>query len=420
MESERLKMKDFIKKCPVFLILAASGLLFSLIGIVGRFSIYKEYEFHVTGRPYLTLMMEGISKGTMPWEAAEAIGMGADEFPGGWFYGWGNRGQMIGMPSEGEAAEAFPGGNEGDGSMSALGNGESDLNGQDDKGNPGEGEEGAAGNPEEAREEGAPGNPEEARGEGAPGKPVEEGKEGAAGNPEEAREEGTPGNSVEEGERKDSNGQGATETKTAGDSRTYTFQTVTEDYFNDAAFIGDSRTVGLFEYGGIEERADFYAKISLTIYDVFTTPVAKDEETGKKITVEEALMQKSYGKVYLMLGINELGTGTTDTFMEEYEKVVARIRELQPDAIIYVQGIMKVTGAKDAEDEIFNNTNIEDKNRAIAELADNRDIFYIDVNEVVCDAEGSLNAEYTVDEVHLKAKYYEIWKQFLLEHGIVK
>ena len=120
MESERLKMKDFIKKCPVFLILAASGLLFSLIGIVGRVSIYKEYEFHVAGRPYLTLMMERISKGTMPWEAAEAIGTGANEFPGGLFYEWGNRGQMIGMPFGGEAAEALPQGGEGDGSVSAL------------------------------------------------------------------------------------------------------------------------------------------------------------------------------------------------------------------------------------------------------------------------------------------------------------
>ena len=63
-------------------------------------------------------------------------------------------------------------------------------------------------------------------------------------------------------------------------------------------------------------------------------------------------------------------------------------------------------------------SNIEEKNAAIAELADNQTIFYIDVNEAVCDAEGNLNAEYTIDEVHLKAKYYEIWKQFLLEHGI--
>lgn len=81
---------------------------------------------------------------------------------------------------------------------------------------------------------------------------------------------------------------------------------------------------------------------------------------------------------------------------------------------------MRVTGEKDESDPIFNNTNINDKNEAIAALADNRNIFYIDVNEVVCDENGNLVHEYTIDEIHLKAKYYEIWKQFLLEHGIVK
>lgn len=377
-------MKDFIKKCPVFLMLAASGLLFSLIGIIGRYSVYKEYEFHVAERPYLALMMEGISKGTMPWEVTEAIGMGADQFPGGLLYEWrnGNGGQMIGIPSEGEAEEAL---SESDGSVSALEN------------------------------EGVPEGVNGSDIQGAAGDSVDLGRQEGTGNSSEAGRQSAVGNSGEPGKQEPAADSGAPK-----EDRTYSFQTVTEDYFNDAVFIGDSRTVGLFEYGGIEERADFYAKISLTIYDVFTTPVAKDEETGKKITVEEALMKKKYGKVYLMLGINELGTGTTDTFMEEYEKVVDRIRELQPDAVIYVQGIMKVTGTKDAEDEIFNNTNIEDKNRAIAGLADNRDIFYIDVNEVVCDGEGNLNGEYTIDEVHLKAKYYDIWKQFLLEHGIVK
>ena len=68
----------------------------------------------------------------------------------------------------------------------------------------------------------------------------------------------------------------------------------------------------------------------------------------------------------------------------------------------------------------FNNKNINDKNAEIAKLADNNTVFYIDVNEAVCDAKGNLNEEYTIDEVHLKAKYYGIWKQFLLEHGIVR
>ena len=134
--------------------------------------------------------------------------------------------------------------------------------------------------------------------------------------------------------------------------------------------------------------------------------------------MNEVLQQKKYGKIYIMLGMNELGYGDTEYFREHYEAVLAQIREWQPEAVIFVEGIMKVTGNKDSEDPIFNNKNIEEKNAAIAELADNRNIFYIDVNEAVCDGEGNLNAEYTIDEVHLKAKYYEIWKQFLMEHGI--
>lgn len=197
------------------------------------------------------------------------------------------------------------------------------------------------------------------------------------------------------------------------------FVTVTEDYFNDAVFIGDSRTVGLFEYGGLKERAVFLAKVSLTIYDFDKAAFIRDEASGQYITVEQALQQRAYGKVYLMVGINELGTGTTDTFLEAYRTVVERIRELQPDAVIFVEGIMRVTGDKNQEDPLFNNTNINEKNAAISGLADQEHIFYIDVNEAVCDEEGNLNAEYTSDDVHLKAKYYEIWKAFLLEHGII-
>ena len=43
---------------------------------------------------------------------------------------------------------------------------------------------------------------------------------------------------------------------------------VPDDYFTDALFIGDSRTVGLSEYcEQLVDVAEFYAKISLSIYD---------------------------------------------------------------------------------------------------------------------------------------------------------
>ena len=37
----------------------------------------------------------------------------------------------------------------------------------------------------------------------------------------------------------------------------------------DTLFIGDSRTVGLYEYGGLEQTADFCATTGLTVYKLF-------------------------------------------------------------------------------------------------------------------------------------------------------
>ena len=58
-------------------------------------------------------------------------------------------------------------------------------------------------------------------------------------------------------------------------------------------------------------------------------------------------------------------------------------------------------------------------NERIAELADNRSIFYIDMNEVVCDKEGNLDDSLTFDDIHLFGSKYGIWVEFLQEHGII-
>ena len=54
----------------------------------------------------------------------------------------------------------------------------------------------------------------------------------------------------------------------------------------------------------------------------------------------------------------------------------------------------------------------------MATLADNEQIFYVDVNEVVCDEEGNLKADYTFDQIHLLGVYNDLWKQFLMAHGV--
>lgn len=193
------------------------------------------------------------------------------------------------------------------------------------------------------------------------------------------------------------------------------FVDVDESYFDDAVFIGDSRTVGLHDYGGLD-KADYFATVGLNVYDMWEEKF--DGPNGEKILLEEALAAKQYGKVYFQIGINEMGRGTVDSFMEAYSASVQRFRELQPNAVIYVQAIMHVTKEKSDTDPIFNNPGLVERNDRIAALADNRTIFYIDMNEAVCDEEGNLNPDLTFDNLHLYGSKYNLWVDFLKTKGI--
>ncbi|MDE7184722.1 MAG: hypothetical protein K2O40_09680, partial [Lachnospiraceae bacterium] len=100
------------------------------------------------------------------------------------------------------------------------------------------------------------------------------------------------------------------------------------------------------------------------------------------------------------------------------KEVVNDIRKLQPEALIFIQGNLLVTQEKSDESDTITNENIAARNKLIATLANQKDIFYIDINESSLCKEGALVSDYTWDQVHIKAQYYPIWKEFLLRHAI--
>ena len=132
------------------------------------------------------------------------------------------------------------------------------------------------------------------------------------------------------------------------------FHRVEMDYLSDALFIGDSRTSTLYEYAGWTD-VDFFVKNGLTIWDVW-------ERTMDGRTLTDVLSAKQYGKIYIMLGINELGNETAEGYRKQYEGVLAKLEELQPGAVIFVQSIMHVTAAKDAEGTYINNGEVNARN----------------------------------------------------------
>lgn len=199
----------------------------------------------------------------------------------------------------------------------------------------------------------------------------------------------------------------------------YSYQKVDKSYFDDAVFIGDSRTVGMQDYSGLDNAA-FFAKTGLNVYELLEDKFITDPSTGRQASVAHMMKNYTYGKIYLMIGINELGTGNTGTFQKAYDRVIRKFRKWQPDAVIYIQGIIPVSKAKAKDDPIFNNININDKNVAIAQLADGRNVFYLDVSSKLTDKNGCLKADYTFDEVHMYAQYYELWTNYLMKHAVVR
>lgn len=382
-------MKNFLKNCPLLAGILLGTVLLTIVALCGFHNIYATQEYDPLKQPLLAMVFTGINDEIYPWdlfdEAKKAEILA--------------RKQKIDELKEGSQEESQESG-EADGSNGEEQNAEPETGSQQDQ----EGQmSDVSGNSLE----------QESIADVSGNSLQEEGEETVSGNDLKAPLERLK--PLRESTYEEYiNHISADIYGDAGVQRAaaYDFKQVDESYFDDALFIGDSRTVGLYDYTDLSEHADFLCETSLTIYKVM------DENFKGKGTVEEVLAAKHYGKIYIMIGINELGRGTTEDFMEKYTEVVDTLHELAPEAKIIIEANMRVSGQKSNSDAIFNNSNINARNNAIATLADNETFFYIDMNEAVCDENGDLNAEYTHDQIHLLGKYNELWKQFLMEHGV--
>lgn len=383
------------KKYTLLCVLALTGLPLTILGWTGRNGMYSGYEFTPLSQPGLTLVMEGIHEGVYPW---------GDLF---------SREKKEEQAKEGEtetgaaqvtSEQAQSAGAEASGTASTAESGTASSEGSTIRYT--EAEDSDVEKVESIPEGAIHGDPDTIP-EGVCN-PVMQAEDYDVVNVAFLSPDDTEYNTDTEG-------------MFAKNGIYFMLQTVDPSYFSDALFIGDSRTVGLCEYGSFKENAAFLAKESVNVYNVLDKELWFTDHDGEAwdYTVEEALDYKQYGKIYVALGVNELGIGTTYMYYEKYRELLELIREYQPDALIYIQAIMHVSEKKSSTDSCRNNTVICQRNYAISTLANGRDIFYIDMNPYVCNANGDLIEDLSGDGIHLKASAYERWDRSLLENAAV-
>ena len=181
------------------------------------------------------------------------------------------------------------------------------------------------------------------------------------------------------------------------------------------AFIGDSRTQGLIMYNGLKYVQD-YSYIGLMVDTAVTKKFVKTDN-GNKITLLEDMKNKNIKKVYIMLGVNELGWSYPQVFKVKYGELIDEIRKVKPDCQIYLQSIIPVTKSKNNSDSIYNNTNIAKFNEYIKQVANEKGVHYLDVKSVLVDSEGNLPKNASTDGIHVGKTYCKKWLKYLEDNS---
>jgi hypothetical protein len=194
---------------------------------------------------------------------------------------------------------------------------------------------------------------------------------------------------------------------------------VDEDYFDDAVFLGDSRTEGLQLYSGLKS-GDFFWHKGMTVFRVDDPEHRVIEVDGQKMTMMEALALKQYAKVYIMIGINELGYPVS-SYNKGLRAMVDRVKELQPGAVIYLQtlppineAVAKASGLGD----YINNANIDAFNDVVVQTAADKQVALLDTVSVFRTENGDLDADMAADGVHFRRAGYQIWYEYLKTHTL--
>ncbi len=193
---------------------------------------------------------------------------------------------------------------------------------------------------------------------------------------------------------------------------------VDNDYFADAAFVGDSRTDGFLIYSGIGRGKNLTSN-GLSIFQLGEKKALTIG--GKKYTLLEALALEQYGKVYLSLGVNELGYYDDEGFYRGYCQALDSIRAIQPNAVIYIQGLIPLneevitqTGGR----TYLTNEHLRVYNDLMRKAAQEKQVVFLDLYSEFVDENGELPAEDSRDGVHLRSDGCKQWLAYLQTHTV--
>ncbi len=201
---------------------------------------------------------------------------------------------------------------------------------------------------------------------------------------------------------------------------------VETSFYDDAVFIGDSVSLRLDMYcqahQGALGKAQFLTAGSLgsgNALEKVTSDSVHPYYQGEHMSVEDGVKASGAKKVFIMLGMNDVGLYGVEDSVKNMETLTERILEKNPDAEIYLQSMTPMLTGH--ERKVLNNENLDKYNAGLKELAKEKGYHFADVASVMKQEDGSLKPEYCSDPegmgIHFTDAGAEAWIDYLLQNA---
>ena len=109
----------------------------------------------------------------------------------------------------------------------------------------------------------------------------------------------------------------------------------------------------------------------------------------------------------LMIGTNNSGSNTSEQIAEGVKAIVEKLRTKLPETKVLVLAIFP----RGENNENKNRKVNAGANAIIAKLADDKNVFFLDIGPKFTDASGNLSKEVMPDLLHLNEKSYRTWAE---------
>ncbi len=192
--------------------------------------------------------------------------------------------------------------------------------------------------------------------------------------------------------------------------------------FTNSVFVGDSVSLGFSRFCAKSGKLTDTVFLTAGSYSVsfalssdksenkgFSHPIYK----GKEAPLRESLAEIKPENVFICLGINDIAFSGVDGTVKNYCKLINTIREICPEAHIYI--VSTTFMLETAQKTNLNNLNLANLNCNMKQICtENEGLDYIDVMSALQDEKFALAEKYCSDGfIHQTNSAYAVWLEKL-------